>query len=149
MKKILSICLAAGIFSWFLSCKPLQAKREVTGITVTLRLHPDEVTIRDKDSVTHYLFFSLEQKCLLISSKRDIFEAIQQHLPEKNTAGNSVVIEATSIDPFVDFKKKDLAAVSKRLGIELNRFKVYKIFNYALSTSSPGGKPSGKSFFSN
>lgn len=118
-----------------ISCKTLgTSKKDVPGIVVTLRLHPDEITITDKQKNVHYIFFSLEQKCLVISSKKDIFEAIQNHLPAQNISGNSVTIEATSIAPFVDFDKDQLSEISKRIGLKLNEFKVYKLFNYSLST---------------
>lgn len=112
------------------------SKKDVPGVTVKLKLHPDEVIITNKQNVVYYIFFSLDQKCLIITSKKTILDEIIKHLPAQNTTNNVVVIEATSIDPFVYFRKKQLADASKKLGVRLNEFKVYMLFNYSLTTTT-------------
>ncbi len=127
---MIAICLAASCGT---SHKVTTENRaDVSGVEVTLTKHPDSVSLKAKDGKIFYLFFSLAKKCLVISDNPDIYEKFSTHLPETSIAGREVQIEASSINPFTYFSKEQLDDLSQHLGVELNKFKLYKIFNWSL-----------------
>jgi hypothetical protein len=107
-------------------------KKDVTGQTVVLTRHPDEVKLVGADQKTYFLFFNLENKCLFFTDKQEVYISISTFLPEKKIPGRSVEIDGPSINPLTFFSKKQLDAKSKEFGFGINRFNTFRLMNYSL-----------------
>ncbi|MCC7436848.1 hypothetical protein IT402_03190 [Candidatus Nomurabacteria bacterium] len=134
MKKILFFLLSFTIFtavahSQIFKKKP---KKPVPGKEVTLTRHPDKVTLKGTDKKDYFLLFSLEEKCLLITDNKNLYDSISIFLPLRSVPGRSVEVDGPSIDPFTIFTKKQLQEQSERVGFAINKFNTFRIFNSEL-----------------
>ncbi len=107
-------------------------KKEVPGKEVVLTRHPDEVILKGKDKADYYLFFSLDQKCLLITDKKSVYDSVSSFLPLRSIPGREVKMDGPGIDPFTIFTKSQLEETSQRVGFAINRYNTFRIFNTEL-----------------
>ena len=152
MKKIFAILVVSGLV--FSSCSVLKKskdyseKREVTGVKGALTLHPDSVAYTGSDGALYCFFLVLESKCIFVSKAEGIYKKFSEHLPETVVPGRYIVMEGATINPFTLFSKDQLEEEGRRIGVQLNDFKVAKLFNYGLFGGDPvpvriGGATSG------
>jgi hypothetical protein len=116
-------------------------KKEVPGVEGVIRIHPDEIKLKGQNKTDFFLFYDFEKKVLFVSSTKEIYEKITNHLPETTIPGNRVDLIGTLINPLTIFSKEDLQQESKRMGVDLNKYKVVKITNWALGTETITQKP--------
>lgn len=134
MKKIL---IGIGLFATLFlgACRSSSTYRApVNGASGSLIMHPDSVTMIGKDGKTYYLLYNITARYLFITSNKEIFDNIARYLPPVVASRRAAYIDGPIINPFTLFKKRDLNEESKRIGLQLNKFRVCRIFNYALST---------------
>lgn len=116
-------------------------KKEVPGVEGTIVIHPDEIKLRGENKTDFFLFYDFQKRVLFVSSTKEIYEKISGHLPERTIPGNKVDLIGTLINPLTLFSKEDLQKESQRMGVNLNKYKVVKITNWALSTETILQKP--------
>lgn len=127
MKKLLFLSLFLGfILTTF-------AQQRVNGARAIITLHPSEIVMKSKKNNSEYLLlYSLETKSLFITSDRELFEVIKNHLPVTPDKNKSVVVDGAAINLFRIFSKKELKKGSKRLGQNLRYLTAFQITNYGL-----------------
>lgn len=134
MKKISLFLLSFFAFATIANAQIFKKKEKekVDAITGTLVLHPDSVAIKGNDNKVYYFFLDTKNECLFITDNKDIFSSFSKFLPKEKIPGREIEIEGTSISPFTLFSKSQLKEQGKKMGLQLNRYKIYKIFNYGL-----------------
>lgn len=113
-----------------------RVKQKVNSITGVLTLHPDSVAIKGSDNKLYYFFLDTKNECLFITDNDDIYKTFSSFLPKIQVPGREIEIEGTSISPFTLFSKSQLKDQGKKIGLELNNYTLYKMFNYGLKQGS-------------
>lgn len=133
MKKILiSLCIFAFAVTVQAQIFSKKSKQKVNSIVGTLYLHPDSVATKGNDSKTYYFFLDTKNECLFITDNTDIYKTFATFLPKVQISGRQIEVEGTSISPFTLFSKSQLKDEGKKMGLKLNNYSIYKIFNYGL-----------------
>lgn len=138
MKKIVVIgFLGAMVFA---SCsifkKQPVARKDVDGVEGKLTLHP---VFTDLQTKTQQFFFFLDfrKKTLFMTEDTAMYLSFSEYLPEVIVPGRYVNLEGSFIDPFTVFTKEEFAVLNSKmskLGVQLNTYKVARIFNYGFNT---------------
>lgn len=144
MKKI--TVLFAFISILFASCSVFQEtqqsnipRKPVDAVDGRLTLHPDSIAMTTNNGIYSF-FLDKGNKIIFMTDNQRLYPTFASFLPELVVPGRSIVLEATYIDPFTIFTKDQFEELNKRmltLGLQLNSFKVARIFNYGLVGYSP------------
>ena len=142
MKKVLTVCLllvgGALLLSSCASTKSAEftAKRNVDGVRGYLEYHPDRWFLSGKDGKNYSLFYDYPNKTLFISTNDSLYDKFANYLPVQAVAGRRVLLEGPTINPLTIFSKEQLTSEGRKVGIDLNAFKVATIFGYSLIDST-------------
>lgn len=122
MKKVL-LLLSLFAFAINADAQRRSKTKKVPGKIVTvLTRHPDEITLKGSDTVNNVLYyFFVTDQGLFFTDNEELFEEIQEHLPAKQIAGNSVELEGTKFRPFTKFPRVQLDRLSRRAGKVINK----------------------------
>lgn len=146
MKNILFFLSAICILFVTISCDTIRGatteKKDVTGNIAVLTRYPDSITVNGK-GLTYFVFHDLAHKRLLISGNQDILKKFRNWLPEMYVEGRSIEVGYTDIDPLSTFTKDELTELSKRLGVQLNEYKVARIMDWVFKKSGSSGTKTG------
>ena len=118
-------------------------RKDVETVTGTLTLHPIQTELQTKDDLFLFVLDGKE-KTLYMTTDQDVYDTIGKWLPLQIVPGRSVMLEGTFINPFTEFTPEQFDEINtkmKKLGVELNGYKLARMFNCGLAYSEPN--PSG------
>jgi hypothetical protein len=129
MKFIILFLLCAGVTTSY--GQLFGPKKKVPLQVSVITRHPDPIILKGESALKEYYFFVTNEGFFFTDNALDANEIIA-HLPAKHVDGHAVELEGTSVDPFVKFKKEQLAEVSRRAGKKINKWDVFVISGHAL-----------------
>jgi len=140
MKKLLAVFLFVVGVIVLTSCASTRetkfpSKKDVYGVRGKLIYHPDKRVIDGKDSKKYYLFYDFQNRTLFVSDNDTLYQKFATFLPEQVIPGREITLEGPTINPLTFFDKNQLATESRKIGINLNEFKVASLFNWGLITN--------------
>jgi hypothetical protein len=139
MKKLVVIGLAAMMFA---SCSTMQQtqqgmpRKDVDGVEGKLSLHPVFTDLQTKNQ-QFFFFLDFKQKTLFMTEDTAMYMSFSGYLPEIIVPGRYIKLEGSFIDPFTLFTKEEFDQLNSKmatLGVQLNTYKVARIFNYGFNT---------------
>ncbi len=147
MKRIIALSiLLMGLFVSCTSSNKTTVRQPVDVVKGKLTLHPVFTDIQTKEE-QYFFFLDGVSRTLFMTTDTIVFETIVDYLPVRTIQSRSVLLEGTAIDPFTLFTKDQFTEFGSkvaRLGVELNKWRVARIFNYGLIDSSGENSPPNK-----
>jgi hypothetical protein len=155
MKKI-TFCLLASASLFLASCATQKTvapppssgvqqsvysgpKKDVDGVTGILIFHPDSIFYTGKEGRKYSLFFDKPDACIFVTENPNLYVLFSEQLPIQMQAGKAVLLEGVTIDPVTIFRPEQMQQIANSQNmtlVELNHFKVAKIFNYGTLENS-------------
>jgi hypothetical protein len=142
MKKIRYIAFLAIVVISIVSCgtqkKVTGPKQDVNSVQGSLYLHPVQVDIPTTETV-YSTFLDARNKVIYITEDSLAYQTFAEYLPEIMIPGRMILLEGAIIDPFVIFTEEEFEGLKTKmakLGVDLNGYKVARLFAYGLTTSA-------------
>jgi hypothetical protein len=140
MKKVNILLAVISIAVLMVSCSSTRqaasSKDDVVVVEGLIELHPLSITVETTKD-TFYCLISVNAKTMFITPEQRMYDSIAAHLPIQLDPEKIAIMQGSQINPLTQFTPEEFAKIEtkfKKLGIELNKYKVARASGVGLTT---------------